>query len=210
MIRSVGIVTAAMTFGSPSRLEDTDAELIRRVVAKDRRAFELLYQRYAERLQHYLARLISKPDVTEEVLDDVMLVVWQNASRFDHTSKVSTWIFGIAHNKALKARTRLASRSSEQTVSDEHAVEGEGPDDVSMRSELGRVVARGLEALSPEQRAVVELTFYQERSYQEIAEIVRCPVNTVKTRMFHARRRLAPLLAAIGLGPRPGTEEVSG
>src|SRR5262249_11227302 len=86
MIRSVGIVTAAMTFGSPSRLEDTDAELIRRVVAKDRRAFELLYQRYAERLQHYLARLISKPDVTEEVLDDVMLVVWQNASRFDHTS----------------------------------------------------------------------------------------------------------------------------
>ncbi len=54
----------------------------------------------------------------------------------------------------------------------------------------------------------LELTFYQERSYHEIAEITRCPVNTVKTRMFHARKRLAPLLTALGIGRRPASPEV--
>ena len=77
-----------------------------------------------------------------------------------------------------------------------------------MRGELDRLLAKGLEALSPEQRVVVELTFYQERSYHEIAEITRCPVNTVKTRMFHARKRLAPLLTALGIGRRPASPEV--
>jgi RNA polymerase sigma-70 factor (ECF subfamily) len=67
-----------------------------------------------------------------------------------------------------------------------------------MRQELGKTLARAIETLSPEQRAVVELTYYHEHSYQEIAEITGCPVNTVKTRMFHARRRLAQLLAGLG------------
>src|SRR5262249_3907053 len=126
---------------------------------------------------------------------------------FNETSRVSTWIFGIAHNKALKARARASGRAAELPVSEQHPVEGEDPEDATIRRELGRVVAQGLEALPPEQRAVMELTFYQGRSYREIAEITRCPVNTVKTRMFHARRRLAPLLAALGLGPRPGSRE---
>ncbi len=202
MIGSAGVFAAPVMLGSPSRLEDDDPELIRRVAGKDRRAFETLYERYARRLHRYLGRLIPHPQVTEEVLDDVMVVVWQNASRFNHASKVSTWIFGIAHNKALKARARLSGRMSEQPVSDRHAADGDGPEDATIRGELGRAVAQSLEALSAEQRAVVELTFYQGRSYQEIAEIVHCPVNTVKTRMFHARRRLAPLLTALGLGRR--------
>jgi RNA polymerase sigma-70 factor (ECF subfamily) len=211
MVGTAGSLAAAMMLGSTSsRLEDSDRDLIRRVAGKDRRAFETLYHRYAQRLHRYLSRLILRPDVTEEVLDDVMLVVWQNASRFNDTSRVSTWIFGIAHFKALKARSRLSARAAEQPVADDHAADGEGPDDVTMRGELGRVVAQGLEALSPEHRAVVELTFYQGRSYQEIAEIVRCPVNTVKTRMFHARRRLTALLGALGLGPRPGSREARG
>jgi RNA polymerase sigma factor (sigma-70 family) len=67
-----------------------------------------------------------------------------------------------------------------------------------MRQELGEALARALERLPPDQRAVVELTFYHEHSYREIAEITGCPVNTVKTRMFHARRRLAQLLAGLG------------
>ncbi len=188
--------------------EEDDRELIRRVADKDRRAFETLYQRYGPRLQRYLSRLIQRPDVAEEALDDVMLVVWQNAARFNDRSRVSTWILGIAHHKALKARARLAGRLSETPVSDQQIADGEGPEDATMRGELDRLLAKGLEALSPEQRAVVELTFYQERSYHEIAEITRCPVNTVKTRMFHARKRLAPLLTALGIGGRPAAPEV--
>jgi RNA polymerase sigma-70 factor, ECF subfamily len=188
--------------------EGDDRELIRRVADKDRRAFETLYQRYGPRLQRYLSRLIRRPDVVEEALDDVMLVVWQNAARFNDSSRVSTWILGIAHHKALKARARLSGRLSETPISDQQTADGEGPEAVTTRGELDRLLAQALDALSPEQRAVVELTFYQERSYHEIAEIMRCPVNTVKTRMFHARKRLAPLLTALGVGLRPATPEV--
>ena len=209
MIRSASFFSPAMTLGSSRLEEDNDPELIRRVAGKDRRAFETLYERYARRIYRYLARLISQPDVIEEVVDDVMLVVWENASRFNHTSKVSTWIFGIAHFKALKARARLSGRATEQPVSDEHAGHADSPEDLSTRRDLGRLVARGLATLSPEQRAVVELTFYDGCSYQEIADITRSPVNTVKTRMFSARRRLAPLLSTLGLGPRPGSQEAS-
>ena len=174
---------------------------------KDRGAFEALYQRYGPRLHRYLSRLIQRPDVAEEAFDDVMLVVWQNAARFNDSSRVSTWILGIAHHKTLKARTRMSGRPPETPVTDDHAAGGEGPEDATMRGELGRLLSRELDALPAEQRAVVELTFYEERSYQEIAEITRAPLNTVKTRMFHARKRLAPLLTALGIGRRRASTE---
>jgi RNA polymerase sigma factor (sigma-70 family) len=135
-----------------------------------------------------------------------MLVVWQSAARYNGASRVSTWILGIAHHKALKARARLASRAAAMPLSDDVAAGGEDPEDMTMRGELNRLLARGLAALSPDQRAVVELTFHDGCSYQEIAEITRAPVNTVKTRMFYARRRLAPLLSALGLAGRRGSE----
>ena len=178
---------------------DDDFTLIRLVATRDRQAFELLYHRYARRLYRYLAKFLRQPESVEEVLDDVMFVVWQNAERFDYTSRLSTWIFGIAYHKALKALAR-APEESHGTLPD---VPGDSnrddPAEVMTRRELGHTIARALRALSPQQRAVVELTFYQEYSYGEIAAITKCPVNTVKTRMFHARRRLAPLLAKMGL-----------
>jgi RNA polymerase sigma-70 factor (ECF subfamily) len=184
-------------------LDEDDRDLIRRVADRDRGAFETLYRRYGPRLHRYLSKVIRRSDIAEEALDDVMLAVWQSAARFNYGSRVSTWILGIAHHKALKARARLSGHGLESAVSEQHAAAEEGPEDVTVRGELNRLLAKGLEALSPEQRAVVELTFFEEQSYQEIAEITRCPVNTVKTRMFHARRRLAPLLAAFGIGSRP-------
>jgi RNA polymerase sigma factor (sigma-70 family) len=182
---------------SPARqpsasLEEDDLTLIRRVAAKDRQAFEALYHRYAQRLYRYLSKLISQRELIEEVLDDVMMVVWQNASRYNHTSRISTWMFGIAYHKALKALARSSNQSRDVPLAmPEDWIDREGPDGAMTRQELHRTLARALETLPPELRAVVELTFYQGCSYQEIAEITGCPVNTVKTRMFHARRRLA-------------------
>jgi RNA polymerase sigma-70 factor (ECF subfamily) len=92
----------------------------------------------------------------------------------------------------------------------EEDIDREGPEEAMTRQEFGSTVARALETLSPEQRAVVELTFYHEYSYQEIAEITGCPVNTVKTRMFHARRRLAQILAGLGLRRPLGRQEEPG
>jgi RNA polymerase sigma factor (sigma-70 family) len=192
-------VAADAVWQPASTVEDDDFTLIRRVAAKDRQAFEILYRRYARRLNSYLSRLLRQPEVVEEVLDDIMLVVWQHASRFDYTSRLSTWIFGIAYHKALKARARASKESIDALPDTPEWSEQDDPEGIMSRQELGHTLTRALEALPPEQRAVVELTFYHECSYQEIAAIAKCPVNTVKTRMFHARRRLAQLLADLGI-----------
>ena len=80
----------------------------------------------------------------------------------------------------------------------------DGPESLLTRREVANTLGKALGALSPEQRAVVELTYYYELSYGEIAEIVGCPVNTVKTRMFHARRRLKNLLPGLGIDRHTG------
>jgi RNA polymerase sigma-70 factor (ECF subfamily) len=191
-------------------LEEDDLVLIRRITVKDRQAFETFYYRYAPRLGRYLMRLLRKRELVEEVINDAMLVVWQNAACFDPaTARLSSWLFGITHNKALKALARTSRQAKlprddsaggepDEPIDDPPALDD--PERTAMHHDLGRVLAWALETLSPEHRAVVELTFYEDYSYPEIATIIGCPLNTVKTRMFHARRRLAQVLAGLGLG----------
>ncbi len=178
----------------PSPIDD-DLNLIRRVVGRDRQAFETLYHRYSPVVYRYLWKLIRQREVVEEALNDVMMVVWESASRFNGTSRLSTWILGIAHNKALKARARSARFDAEVREAAPDGVETSGPEDAWAQRELASSVARAIDSLPPEQGAVVELTFYHDLPYAEIAKIVGCPVNTVNTRMLHARRRLASLFA---------------
>jgi len=178
----------------PSALDD-DLDLMRRVVGRDRQAFETLYHRYSPVVYRYLWKLIRQREIVEEALNDVMMVVWETASRFNGTSRLSTWILGIAYNKALKARARSARFAAELRETEPHRVEASGPEDAWAQRELAGSVARAIDSLPPEQAAVVELTFYHDLSYAEIAKIVGCPLNTVKTRMLHARRRLASLFA---------------
>jgi RNA polymerase sigma factor (sigma-70 family) len=177
--------------------------LLRRVAAKDRKAFEALYHLYYRRLFGYLLKLTRRADLIEEVLNDVMLAVWNGAPGFDGRSRASTWIFGIAYHKALKALARRPEEPDEPADRPE-PVDAEEPESLAARRELAGVLGRALGALPPEQRAVVELTYYYGLPYQEIAEIVGCPVNTVKTRMFHARRRLKEMLPGLGISSWAG------
>lgn len=183
---------------------DPDARLLERVARGDQEAFETLYHRYHRRLFGYLLRVLRRPALIEEVLDDVMLAVWQGARRFDGRSRASTWILGIAHHKALKAlerARRTAEREGDEPPDPETEPAGErrGPEAAAVRAELRRKLRSAMEVLSPVQRAVVELTFFYGHSYPEVAEIVGCPVGTVKTRMFHARRALKERLPELGL-----------
>jgi RNA polymerase sigma factor (sigma-70 family) len=184
---------------------DDELTLLRRVAAKDRRAFETLYNLYYRRIFGYLLKLTRRAELVEEVLNDVMLAIWKGAATFDGRSRPSTWIFGIAYHKALKA---LARRPQEAAEGPEEGhpepVDAEEPESLAVRREVAGVLGRAIGALSPEQRAVVELTYYYGLAYQEIAEIVGCPVNTVKTRMFHARRRLKELLPGLGVSGAAG------
>lgn len=175
--------------------------LLERVRRRDRLAFEALYRRYHGPLASYLVRLTGRPETVEELIDDTMLVVWSQADRFDGRSRLSTWVFGIAYRKALKQlerERREASRSGPAGA--EPVAPDDPPDRRQARRELARHVAAALDRLSPEQRGVVVLTYYHGLSYPEIAAVMGCPLGTVKTRMFHARRKLAHLLAELGAG----------
>ena len=156
--------------------------------------FESLYREFYPRLFEFIVRILGQPDGVEETINDTMLVVWNKADEFRGQSKVSTWIFGIAYRKALKrlkANKRVAERELQR---DAEMVDTRDPADiVGHRKSLERIRA-AVGSLPPAQRSVVHLAFFYGYSYSEIAKIVDCPVNTVKTRMFYARERLRPVL----------------
>jgi RNA polymerase sigma factor (sigma-70 family) len=175
--------------------EGTSAEgvLVARIARGDLGAFESLYRSYLPRLTRFLQQVTRRPHAIEEAINDTMLVVWRRAATYNGTSKVSTWIFAIAYRKGLKLLTRFddpVEGSGDDAPADDDAPEGS-----VMRRELHEALAAAMAQVSPEQRAVLELTYYQGCAYREIAEIMDCPVDTVKTRMFHARRRLRQLLS---------------
>lgn len=173
---------------------EAEMVLLDRVVGGDRAAFEQLYRLYRPRLTRFLLNLIRRPTLVEEVLNDTMMVVWHRADSFNGASKLSTWIFAIAYRKAMKGLKRqdeaVEDKDADNRISDEA-----GPEEESSRHRLNVLLMRAMDDLSPAHRAVVDLTYFHELGYREIAAILECPVDTVKTRMFHARRHLRRRLA---------------
>ncbi len=167
----------------------SDAELLARIVGGDRPAFRLLYLRYHARLYRFVVRLLHRPELAEEVVNDVMLTVWQKADSFRGDAAVSTWLFGIAYRRGLKTARRWPAPVDE-TQRPESIDPAATPDNAADDSLRAAQLHRQLARLSAEHRAVVELTYFFGHSCAEVAAIVDCPVNTVKTRLFHARRRL--------------------
>jgi RNA polymerase sigma factor (sigma-70 family) len=183
-----GIVKRPRTEAARPPASD-ERELLARVAGGDLQAFERMYRLYQPRLARFLTTLLRRPQLIEEVLDDTMMVVWQTADRFRGSSKPSTWIFAIAYRKAHKARLRWPD-PVEDPQSDSRVSEDPSPDVELDHQRLHDSLMRAMDQLSADHRAVVDLTYFHGMGYREIAEIVDCPVDTVKTRMFHARRRL--------------------
>ncbi len=185
----------------PKSKEGKELALLDRIRRGDRGAFSELYRLYHPRLYGYLRRLLPNPATAEEVLDDVMLVVWKDARKFRGDAAVSTWVIGIAYRKALTAmRAERRYQAPLDRSADVSAVAG-------VSSHHDEWIRAALMQLSPDHRQVVELTYFSGFSYKEIATIVNCPVNTVKTRMFHARRRLKVLLPVLAGQVKEQTRE---
>lgn len=182
------------TASSAMSSDAADVRMIGQVAGGDRHAFEQLYRGYFPRLTRFLNGMTRSVQLIEEIVNDTMLVVWQKAQRFDGSCKVSTWIFAIAYRKACKAIKGL----DEPLELDPELMEGDAscePGYELDQQQLRQAIAVALDDLPPAQRAVVQLTYHHDMGYADIADIMDCPVNTVKTRMFHARRRLRLLLA---------------
>ena len=170
-----------------------DAVLVRRVVAGETRAFEELYRVYHPRLTRFLINILRRPHLVEEALDDTMMVVWRRPDAFTGASKVSTWIFAIAYRTALKALSRL-DEPQEDLDAERRASLDLDPEQALGGRQVQKLLLGAMDKLSSDHRVVVDLTYYHEAGYREIAEIMNCPVGTVKTRMFHARQKLKDLL----------------
>lgn len=173
-----------------------EVELISRIAKGDRKAFEELYGLYHRRLARFLTRLTKRYDVAEEVINDTFYIVWRKAGDFRGESLPSTWILGIAYRKA-----RNAFRSSARILAVENPEAPLPPlttDETARTEELRDWLVHALVQLPVEQRLAVELCYELGYSCEEIASIMSCPVNTVKTRLFHARAKLQKLLPALG------------
>ena len=184
---------------SPAR----EAELIALIAKGDRRAFEELYHLYHRRLARFLTRLTRRYDVAEEVINDTFWIVWRKAADFRGDSQPSTWILGIAYRRARNA-FRASARAGSMENLDAHPLPPTS-DEPMRREELRDWLVQALSQLPVEQRLAVELCYELGYSCEEISEIMGCPVNTVKTRLFHARAKLQKLLPVLG-GSTPSDE----
>ena len=173
---------------------EEELQLLIRVAASDKSALTQLYVMYHARLFKFVFRLTRSYSTADELVNDIMLVVWDKAGTFRGDSKVSTWIFGIAYRQALKRLSR------KQISIASHLDVDHLPDTQSKTVEQEDWVRHGLETLPAAQRLAMELVFFLGLSYEEVAAVTECPINTVKTRMFHARRKLKEQLSSSGSG----------
>jgi RNA polymerase sigma-70 factor (ECF subfamily) len=196
---------AEVTYRSSSSVA-REVELMKRVAEGDRRAFEELYNLYHRRMARFLTRLTHRYDLAEEVINDTFWVVWRKARDFRGDSQPSTWILGIAYRKARNA-LRSAARAGQLNL-DAESLPLTPSDEPFRAEELRDWLEQALTQLPAEQRLGVELCYELGYSCEEIAAIMGCPVNTVKTRLFHARAKLQKLLPQLaGSNASPNAQE---
>jgi RNA polymerase sigma-70 factor (ECF subfamily) len=178
----------------------TDAEdrrLLERIAARDRVAFETFFRAHGAAVHRFARDLVRDDGLAEELTSDVMVEVWRSAGKYGGRSRARTWVFGIAHHKAIDAlRRRRATTVPLDELLGVPAAEDCSPEEAALRDADRRRLDEALAMLSAEHRAVLELTYVEGFSQAEIAEIVSCPVATVKTRAFYAKQRLRDALAA--------------
>ncbi|WP_025897763.1 RNA polymerase sigma factor [Sneathiella glossodoripedis] len=173
----------------------TDTELIRKISEGDEKAFADFYRMFEKRLYHFIKQKLNDPFEAADILNETFLEVWRKAATFEGRSKVSTWLFGIAYFKTVD-RMR---KNGKLVVGDEEIPEqvDETADAMAclLAKENGAHIQFCLEQLKLAHRTVIELAFLNDMAYGEIAKIVSCPENTVKTRMFHAKQLMKNCLS---------------
>src|SRR3989442_5075246 len=179
--------------------DTSDVALIRSIAEGDKHAMQILWARHNVRVFRFLFRFVKDESAAEDLVSEVFLDVWRKAGGYQGRSQVTTWLLAIARNKALSA---LQRRSNEEL--DEHAAAAledpqDGPEVTLQNRQKAEVLLNCLRQLSLAHREVIDLVYYHEKSIDEVAEITGVPQNTVKTRMFYARKQIAELMALQGI-----------
>ena len=170
-----------------------DLDLIRRMQAGDDDAVRDLYALYGQRLHAYALRLTDDPATAEDVTQNTLVTAWRTARSFRGEGRLIAWLLGIVHHTAMKAirnSTNYLDDMGEETVSENQP----SPEEQAQVRDERRWVRQGMQRLSSEHRAVLELIFYQGLSLNEAAHVLDVPLGTVKSRLSYARNHLRGVL----------------
>jgi RNA polymerase sigma-70 factor (ECF subfamily) len=179
---------------------ESDDDLLERIRAGDQLALKTLYGRHHVKIFRFAMRLLRNESSAEDVVSEVFVDVWRRATHFEGRSEATTWLLGIARNKAY---SMLRRTKREDELDDEEAAELEDiadtPEVILQKQNKGDLLRACLMKLSAPHREVMSLVYYHDKSIEEVAEITGVPEGTVKTRMFHARKRLSEIAKAAGI-----------
>jgi RNA polymerase sigma-70 factor (ECF subfamily) len=180
--------------------DSVESALLHTVAEGDQAAFERIYQVYEKRLYQYIMTLVNDPTIADDIFEETMMAIWRGAGTFVRTSRVSTWIFGIARHKALDALRRTTRQRREVDLDGAIEIPSHGgtPLEGIQQKELATVTHRALAALSREHQEVLRLAFFEDMPYEVIAQLLTIPINTVKTRVFYAKQQLKVQLEQLG------------
>ncbi|MDO8370524.1 MAG: RNA polymerase sigma factor RpoE [Polaromonas sp.] len=197
----------------PAAPSDSDAMLVERTVAGDQKAFELLVIKYQRRIQRLIGRMVRDVDLVEDIAQETFIRAYRALAQFRGEAQFYTWLYRIAVNTAKKALMELkrdptvsenSFKSGQSDESDETSplenelISSETPEAVLAGKEIAQMVNAAMEALPEELRQAITLREIEGLSYEEIAEVMNCPIGTVRSRIFRAREaisaRIKPLL----------------
>ena len=198
---------------APASPSDSDAMLVERTVAGDQKAFELLVIKYQRRIQRLIGRMVRDVDLVEDIAQETFIRAYRALAQFRGEAQFYTWLYRIAVNTAKKALMELkrdptvsenSFKSGQSDESDETSplenelISSETPEAVLAGKEIAQMVNAAMEALPEELRQAITLREIEGLSYEEIAEVMNCPIGTVRSRIFRAREaisaRIKPLL----------------
>lgn len=205
-------MSADLTPSQADKPVDSDAVLVQRTVAGDQKAYELLVIKYQRRIQRLIGRMVRDVDLVEDIAQETFIRAYRALAQFRGDAQFYTWLYRIAVNTAKKALMEL---KRDPTVSENSFKSGdedetspleneltsvETPEALLATKEIAVMVNAAMEALPEELRQAIALREIEGLSYEEISEVMNCPIGTVRSRIFRAREaisaRVKPLLEA--------------
>ena len=172
----------------------SDETLIGRIAGGDQLAMRTLFARHRVPVYRWLLRIVRDKTLAEDLVSDVFLDVWRQATSFKGRASVSTWLLAIARYKALSARRRRIDAELDARTASTIADPADDPEATLQKKKRSELLRDSLAQLSPEHGEVIDLVYYHGKSVKEVADIVGIAEATVKTRMFYARKKLAELV----------------
>ncbi|HAK51342.1 MAG TPA: RNA polymerase sigma factor RpoE [Gammaproteobacteria bacterium] len=192
-----------------NKKEPTDKQLVERVKRGDKRAFDVLILKYQHKIIGLVGRYLRDQDEVQDVTQESFIKAYRALPNFRGDSAFYTWLYRIAINTA---KNHLVSRSrrppdtdidlDDGEFQDNSAVlrDNESPEDVLATGQMENVIYRAIDDLPEELKVAVTLREFEGLSYEEIAEVMECPVGTVRSRIFRAREAIEKKIAAIENG----------